>query len=468
MKLILIPTYNNFAYVFECLRSLIKYSHDYKIAVIDDCSPDWTDSVEARIRKIVPPDCLILERYSEGGGNLTRSWNRACELAKEHKCKYTVLANDDVKFSPFWWENLESALEKVDLVAPVTNAPGGKHYDQQRVNTYIKDYVLSDKDEDIMNTAMSLQEFKGQVCSGRVNGFFFAAKTSVLWNSSYNGTTVFDPSKKLLGAEDEYMDRFPGKMGTALSSFIFHYRSVSRGIDNIPVEFLRGMHRMKDEFDGKVVVYTAIFNDWDRCTFKDLPTTADYVLFTDKHQNIPGVDVKVRKSEGRKTARYYKCNPHKELPEYDAWIWLDGNMQLKADPQRVISEMLATVDHAALKHPSRCCAYQEAVTIKNMRLGGKDVDTQMEQYVKDGFPVVYGLYETGIFLRKNTPKIVSFNETWWEQIEKHTNRDQLSVMYALWKNKMNPVYISGSSQSNQIAHMHPHHKISLETVITYG
>ena len=65
-----------------------------------------------------------------------------------------------------------------------------------------------------------------------LNGFFTMAKTEVWWSGAFGKDTVFDPGKRMHHNEDELEIRW-AKMGRRIgfvpSSFIFHYRAVSRG-----------------------------------------------------------------------------------------------------------------------------------------------------------------------------------------------------------------------------------------------
>ena len=66
----------------------------------------------------------------------------------------------------------------------------------------------------------------------------------------------------------------------------------------------------------------------------------------------------------------------------------------------------------------------------------ENVDRQLNAYRKEGFPEHYGLPQTCILLRyHNEESCIKLMETWWEQLEKYSHRDQLSFNYALWKNQ---------------------------------
>jgi hypothetical protein len=55
-------------------------------------------------------------------------------------------------------------------------------------------------------------------------------------------------------------------------------------------------------------------------------------------------------------------------------------------------------------------------------------------YLQEGFPDTSPLPQNGIiFRRHHCKKVVKTMEFWWEQMTRHSNRDQLSLLYAVWK-----------------------------------
>lgn len=59
-----------------------------------------------------------------------------------------------------------------------------------------------------------------------------------------------------------------------------------------------------------------------------------------------------------------------------------------------------------------------------------------------GFPRHFGLFETNVIIRfHNDPKCKAVMDTWWNEIETRTKRDQLSFTYSLWKNGLISDYV---------------------------
>ena len=137
----------------------------------------------------------------------------------------------------------------------------------------------------------------------------------------------------------------------------------------------------------------------------------------------------------RSKAREIKSRIHHFFPNSLYWLWIDSEMQIHQDPKLLVQKYLVMHDIAALPHPHRSNYWQEGEAIcSNAHLGAqrKGVQEALERYKKAGHMPI-GLYETGVLLRRNTPKIREFNEIWWAEIQDRCVRDQISFTYAAWK-----------------------------------
>jgi hypothetical protein len=214
----------------------------------------------------------------------------------------------------------------------------------------------------------------------------------------------------------------------------------------------------------KVVIYTAIFGTRDRLwpPFPPAMRGARHVCFTDHPRREQGQWTHLsgekwptitRGSEEtsavrplweqqvvpmpyspRKTARYYKALAHEHFPDADVTIWLDGNVRLLIMTKSVLKHYLADANLATFKHPDRGCLYDEATFCA---LKGKDskktLSRQTAAYRCEKMPAGWGLAETRCIVRRNTATVRRLNELWWQQIDRHSVRDQVSFPYACWK-----------------------------------
>ena len=112
-------------------------------------------------------------------------------------------------------------------------------------------------------------------------------------------------------------------------------------------------------------------------------------------------------------------------------------MQVQINPALLVKKYLLNHDLVAMPHPVRHNYFQEARECRaSPRCHGpggiKGINRAVEFYLKEGHMPI-GLYETGVLLRRNTPKIIEFNNIWWDQIINNSIRDQISLTYAAWR-----------------------------------
>ena len=196
---------------------------------------------------------------------------------------------------------------------------------------------------------------------------------------------------------------------------------------------------MVEEVFLVIYVVTAILNGWDNLRPPAIMNTsgARFICFTD----VP-VLPKVEPWEYRplhpagiaaRTARVPKILPHLMLPDDATYsIYMDGNLQLKVDPQAVIDSLLAGKDWAAHRHPCRDCIYQEADILLRERIGTPElVGAEIDHYRNAlKHPMRDGLWANGFLVRRHTPTVAALNELWWTLYAAGCERDQLSFPVA--------------------------------------
>lgn len=194
----------------------------------------------------------------------------------------------------------------------------------------------------------------------------------------------------------------------------------------------------------KVAVYTVIIGGYDHLhnpMYKS--PQCDYYLLTDndidtEHTYWNRIDIRnfdiPEDWSNTKKARYCKTHPEIFFKEYEYSIFLDGNFCIIADMVPMV-EKLSSSFFATHLHPGNDCIYQEAKDI--VALGKSEygeVKKQISDYRMEGFPEHYGLFETNVLVRKhNDLECIHMNHYWWNEMEKYTLRDQLSLTYVLWK-----------------------------------
>ncbi len=220
------------------------------------------------------------------------------------------------------------------------------------------------------------------------------------------------------------------------------------------------------------VVYTAIFGNKDRLVDPQVtPRNVDFVCFTD--QDLSSAVWRVHKiepefSDSRLQAKMFKVLPHKFLPDYDISIWVDGNVLIRGDVNKLIDKYLrdhdiAFFDHRNLQPDARGCIYEEAKALLEMAGKGKVKDDpriiqqQIDDYSAQGYPKNNGLIVGGVILRRhNLPQVIEVMEKWWQEINKYSIRDQLSFNFVAWQNKIDFGYIDGDMRDNEFFKLYPH------------
>lgn len=108
---IVIPVYNQFAYTYHCVQSILKNSGDitYEIIIANDCSTDLT----TRIREIIPGVVCVT---NEQNLRFLRNCNNA---AKHAKGKYILFLNNDTQVQKDWLSPLVTLIESSEEIGMV-------------------------------------------------------------------------------------------------------------------------------------------------------------------------------------------------------------------------------------------------------------------------------------------------------------------------------------------------------------
>lgn len=216
---------------------------------------------------------------------------------------------------------------------------------------------------------------------------------------------------------------------------------------------------------NKLVIYTAIFGDYDNLIEPDRHYgNCDFICFTDQKHLVSKIwDIILITDADLKPNmmnRKYKILPHQFLADYDYSLYVDANIVVKESPYDLVGKYMKFSTIFVPHHPKRNCLYQEA---KACVAAGKanvfDVKKQMNRYKTDSFPKEYGLGENNIILRKhNEPKVIKVMLDWWQEMNKETERDQLSFAYVLWKNNLEFTFMEESSKNNNKYFAYTFHK----------
>lgn len=179
-------------------------------------------------------------------------------------------------------------------------------------------------------------------------------------------------------------------------------------------------------------VYTVLLGDYKLNEPTYVNKDWELVCFTD--QNIKSDNWKIVKCEGgKKKSREIKIRSD-QFFDYNICLYIDAKFTIRCDLNDFVYRYLHS-DLAVMKHNKRVCAYDEGhFCIKIKKDREETILKQLREYEKEGFPKNFGLYAPGIMIKKNTKEVNHFMKMWYEQVEKFSYRDIISLSYTLWRN----------------------------------
>ena len=193
----------------------------------------------------------------------------------------------------------------------------------------------------------------------------------------------------------------------------------------------------------KLIIYTALIGPYDELievNQKFLPNETLLICFTN-NKKVSSKSWKIEQVECPNNDFAYMNRKIKILfmdflPNHDYNIYIDANIRIKNSIKSLIQALVdSKFDLVIPKHYSRDCIYEEANPI--ILLGKEKEMTVLDQirrYETEGFPKKFGLSENNIIFRKNSQiKLEELMRCWWNEYAKGAKRDQLSLMYCIWK-----------------------------------
>lgn len=195
----------------------------------------------------------------------------------------------------------------------------------------------------------------------------------------------------------------------------------------------------------KIAILTSLCGDREKlCNPVVIHDNVDYFAFVDNpksglvwNQQKALEFTTDKKYKNRRNAKIYKILPFLFAPGYDYYFWVDVSHDVVENPFKIIEKHMDGYTFGFFKHTARNCVYDEAKIL--LELGydfPENINNQINFYKEEQYPTNNGLFELSTFITKNTPDMQTTCLMWWEQICKFASRDQLSLPFCLWKNKM--------------------------------
>lgn len=224
--------------------------------------------------------------------------------------------------------------------------------------------------------------------------------------------------------------------------------------------------------NDRIAIYTGIYGDYDPIYDPVIvPDNCDFLAFSDKK-----IESKIWKSceytfpeelgmlTNAEKNRFIKMHPHLILPQYEYSIYIDGNIEIITD----FSEYLYDINKYGFvfhNHYKRNCIYSEIdECIRQKKCSISQLESYRKKLQYAGMPYGYGLLEAPIIVRKHfEPQCISVMNQWWDEYYKFIKRDQIALIYVLWKNGIKPDEVNQLGRDihanySFIQHSHKHGK----------
>jgi len=222
----------------------------------------------------------------------------------------------------------------------------------------------------------------------------------------------------------------------------------------------------------KIAVITAIFGDMEQPKpFCPQSVPCDRIVVTEQNSPFPLPNLPPRLQ-----AKYFKLQPHRVWPQYDVFVWIDGNIEVK-DPDfvKVMTENLSGI--RIQRHHERQTIGEEIAHILasdnpyvTTRYGNQPLKQEYEYYLSEGMPEGSPLYSCNIFAFENDDKKIGiepvqclFFNRWWDLVLRWSWFDQSAFSYLAWVHRNeHPTTINsvnlGQMFDNPYFILHPHDK----------
>lgn len=193
----------------------------------------------------------------------------------------------------------------------------------------------------------------------------------------------------------------------------------------------------------RLAVYTVLMGEYDVLHAPAyVDSYCDYFCFT----NVKGLKssfwkiIYIENEEGQDNIRFQrklKLSPHLLFPEYEHSLYVDASILIHKSVWDWIESFSTGKALLAYQHPERNCIYTESEACISLAKDSSDIImAQMERYRQCEYPENNGLIWSAILYRKHHDQtLIRVHQTWLEEIQRGSRRDQLSFNYACWKNR---------------------------------
>lgn len=142
-----------------------------------------------------------------------------------------------------------------------------------------------------------------------------------------------------------------------------------------------------------------------------------------------------------RAAKWPKCLPA-DYTSAPCSIWIDASFQVISET--FVEEALAFAEPIAqFAHPDRDCIFDEVGASTSGKYAGEPIAEQAEHYRGAGHPAHWGLWATGVIVRRHEPDVLAMGKAWLGEIGRWSFQDQISEPHCLRGAGLRPVDLPG-------------------------
>lgn len=212
----------------------------------------------------------------------------------------------------------------------------------------------------------------------------------------------------------------------------------------------------------KIAVVTAIFGDMEKPKpFCEQSVPCDRYVFTPENTPFPFPNLPPRLQ-----AKYFKLQTHRVLPEYDCFVWVDGNIEITSpDFVKVMTDGLNGKIRIQ-RHHERATIGEEIEHILasenpylKVRYGSQPLAAEYDYYLAHRMPADAPLYSCNLFSWRLSTQNVMFFAEWWAKVLEWSWFDQSAFSYLEnhFGGIAEPINL-GAMFDNPYFILHPHDK----------
>lgn len=186
-------------------------------------------------------------------------------------------------------------------------------------------------------------------------------------------------------------------------------------------------------------IYTVIFSDYEDLKEPRIITPGwKYICFTDqpltsKIWEIRQVDTWANK---RMHSREYKINFDRYIDDEES-IYIDGSFTINCNLEKWWKRF--STPATFVQHPRRNCVFDEikqCIEYKRCDIG--KLEKQRSAYTGVVKPRS-GVIQSGLMMRRKAPEVIALMREWWNELQKYSTRDQISMAYVAMGKRINTI-----------------------------